>query len=110
MSRTDLQSVEDFVLNEVIMTSERWAAPANITNIVAEINIYESIYEQYLTGSILIIDTVDLYRSLDIQGTERLQITVSLPLVNAIPITKNFVIVNAEKAKDRKSTRLNSSH
>ena len=99
MSRVEVQSAEDFILNEVILTSDRFNGSAiNLTNVVAELNIFESIYEQYLTGSIFLVDDNDLYRSLNLQGTERIKIILSLPGGSATPIEKNFVIVNIQKS------------
>lgn len=95
----DIQSAEDFRLNSVILTSERLNRELNITNLVSEINIFESIQSLYLTGSITILDDQDAFNLIDLQGTERLEISVSQPSDDTDdPVIKNFVIVNIEKA------------
>ena len=43
----------------------------DIKNLVQELNIYESIYKNALTGSVVIIDAQNLIAKLEIQGTER---------------------------------------
>ena len=42
----------------------------DIKNLVQELNIYESIYKNALTGSIVIIDAQNLIAKLEIQGLE----------------------------------------
>ena len=44
-----------------------------------ELNIYESIYKNALTGSIVIIDAQNLIAKLEMQGTERISFTLSTP-------------------------------
>ena len=47
--------------------------------LVAEINVYESIYENSVTGTVVITDAVDLIGNLPIQGTERLEFKLKTP-------------------------------
>ena len=51
----------------------------DIKNLVQELNIYESIYKNALTGSVVIIDAQNLIAKLEIQGTERISFTLSTP-------------------------------
>ena len=51
----------------------------DIKNLVQEMNIYESIYKNALTGSVVIIDAQNLIAKLEIQGTERISFTLSTP-------------------------------
>ena len=51
----------------------------DIKKLVQEMNIYESIYKNALTGSIVIIDAQNLIAKLEIQGTERISFTLSTP-------------------------------
>ena len=51
----------------------------DIKNLVQELNIYESIYKNALTGSLVIIDAQNLIAKLEIQGTERISFTLSTP-------------------------------
>ena len=50
-----------------------------IKNLVQELNIYESIYKNALTGSVVIIDAQNLIAKLEIQGTERISFTLKTP-------------------------------
>ena len=51
----------------------------DIKNLVQEMNIYESIYKNALTGSVVIIDAQNLIAKLEIQGTERISFTLKTP-------------------------------
>jgi hypothetical protein len=51
----------------------------DIKNLVQELNIYESIYKNALTGSIVIIDAQNLIAKLEIQGLERISFKLSTP-------------------------------
>ena len=51
----------------------------DIKNLTQELNIYESIYKNALTGSIVIIDAQNLIAKLEIQGIERISFTIKTP-------------------------------
>ena len=51
----------------------------DIKTLVQELNIYESIYKNALTGSVVIIDAQNLIAKLEIQGTERISFTLKTP-------------------------------
>lgn len=90
------QSAEDFILADVTINTDRFLKSLNITNVTAEINIFESIYNQYLTGSILIMDDANIFGTMDIQGTERVRLAFKYP-GSVKEVAKNFVITNIEK-------------
>ena len=52
----------------------------NISNMVVELNIYESIYNNAMTGSLVIADSRNLISNLPIQGTERLSFRLATKL------------------------------
>jgi len=51
----------------------------DIKNVVQELNIYESIYKNALTGTLVVIDAQNLIAKLEMQGTERISFTLSTP-------------------------------
>ena len=51
----------------------------DIKNLVQELNIYESIYKNALTGSVIIIDAQNLIAKLEIQGTEGISFKLKTP-------------------------------
>lgn len=60
--------------------------------IVVEVNIYENLQYGYLTGSMILSDDQDIYRSADLVGTERVIIDFESPDKTSSIITKTFII------------------
>ena len=82
----------------------------DIKNMYQELNIYESIYKNALTGSIVIIDAQNLIAKLEMQGTERISFTLSTPgamgdrsIINASESTGHPF--HAYKITDRKQLK-----
>lgn len=88
---TTIQSPEEFRLIAVTLSSDRFPATIDLKNLTVEFNIFENINIPYLTGSLIILDDNKLYDTLQIQGTERVQIIISLGATTD-QIEKNFVI------------------
>ena len=61
----------------------------NIVHIMNEFNIYESVFDACVTGSIVVTDTQNLISNLPIQGTERLSFQLTTKIDNE---TKDTVI------------------
>ena len=93
----EVQSAEDFSLDKIHITSERFREFIDIKKVTIEVNIFENIRMPYLTGSILILDDNGLFTAADFQGTERLEIDVSLPIDGAQTMSKTFIMSRLEK-------------
>ena len=52
----------------------------NISNMVVELNVYESLYNHAITGTLVIADNRNLIGNLPIQGTERLSFRLATKL------------------------------
>jgi len=68
----------DYILPNIILVSHSGNA-IEIKNMVIELNIYESIYKNAVTGTLVILDTTNIIQNLPIQGTERLVFKLSTP-------------------------------
>lgn len=98
MAERKVQSAEDFELRSVKIYSDRYLGKEiNITQLVAEINIFEQLNSLYLTGSITFIDDQNVFEALNIQGTEYIDIELKLPFKETASVTKSFVILNVDK-------------
>ena len=64
----------------------------DIKNLTDELNIYESIYKNAMTGSVVITDAQNLISKLEIQGMERLSFVIRTP-----GTTNDRDIVNASE-------------
>lgn len=92
-----LQSAEDFSLDRIYISSERFREIIDIKNVTIEVNIFENIHMPYLTGSIMILDDNALFTAADFQGTERLYVEFSLPINGASSISKTFIMSRIQK-------------
>ena len=54
----------------------------NISAMLIELNIFESVFSGSVTGSAVIVDTKNLIANLPIQGTERLSFLLSTKLID----------------------------
>ena len=105
--RNSPNSAEDFILQDANITSNRFSKTIAINNIIAEINIYESMFSQFLTGSMLIMDDSGLVNTIDLQGTETIELSFKIPGPNTTLISKKFVITSVEKSyKQNDSTTI----
>lgn len=100
-------AAEQFKILSIELTADRFAqqvpfilaAENKPGTIVAEFNIYENVTLPYLTANMILQDDQDLYRKLDLQGTERVKIRYKSKASdggNTSHVEKNFVIVNIQ--------------
>jgi len=68
----------DYDLNHVFLHSHM-GDKTDIKKVMSELNIYESIYKNALTGSIVITDAQNLIAKLELNGTERISFKLSTP-------------------------------
>jgi len=84
------QSGNDYILSSVVITNE-YGEAVNVRNNVHSINIFENLERPYLTGDILLKDDFGFYDKFKINGTERVQITVTNPGLD-FSVTKTFIL------------------
>ena len=68
----------DYILKEVIITNHI-GKKVNVKNIMTELNIYESIFKNAVTGSIVLADSTNQIARMQIQGLERLSFHLKTP-------------------------------
>jgi hypothetical protein len=97
--RNRLESPFDYNLDKAIVTSSAFVegAEIDIKNVITDIDIYEHLDKPYLTGSVLWVDDNGLYNAVDFSGMERLNLEFSLPIPEATPIRKTFIIEKTTK-------------
>ena len=79
----------DFNINELTITARN--GKNDITNMFAEINIYDSIFSPCMTGKIIIVDASGLFKGMHLDGSEVLTVDMSKRDCTAT-IKKNFRI------------------
>ena len=89
-----LQYAGEFILEKCELISSSGIA-ADISKVVVEINIFEDIFSNSLTGSIIITDTNNLADNMPIIGQEYISLKVVTPSLrdDAIDFTKNVFCV-----------------
>ena len=68
----------DYNLDHIFLHNHK-GDKIDIKKVMIELNIFESIYKNALTGSIVITDTQNLIAKLEINGTERISFKLSTP-------------------------------
>ena len=68
----------DYNLDHVFLHNHK-GYKIDIKKVMIELNLFESIYKNALTGSIVITDTQNLIAKLEINGTERISFKLSTP-------------------------------
>ena len=78
-NQSGIRIAGDFKLNSVQLRPYNGALPLDLTNVREEINIYEDIYSNFITGDIGIWDTWDLTQLFPLIGEETLILSFNRP-------------------------------
>lgn len=94
LNKTVSNSAKDFVLEYAVLESHNLkdGASLDITNIISDIDIYEHLDKPYITGTVVVADSVNLYSKLKLSGIEKLTISIRLPEARYRSIVKIFYI------------------
>ena len=86
--RTDntVEFAGDYNMDEVVLVNHE-GEKTDIKKMIVEFNIYESIYKNAVTGTIVITDAQNMIVKMPIQGTERLEFKLSTPGTNKLAHT-----------------------
>ena len=96
-------NTKGFVLTAVTINSERNIVPVDITGIVSDIQFFEHLDKPYITGNIVISDSVRLYDRLDIQGAEEVIIEMQMNL-DSPKVRRKFYITKIAAAQKTNET------
>ena len=88
-----------FKLESVLVVSDRLAESVEISPITIDLEIFEHIEKPYLTGRLFVIDDSNFYQNADLQGSEKIQISISSTEEDSEKITKTFFISKIEKVQ-----------
>jgi len=89
---------QHFIFKSAIITSDRASGDPRVDNIdispiIAELKVFESLTKPYLTGELLVVDQSELFRSLRIKGSERITIVLDPGHNNKLEqISRTFLI------------------
>jgi len=105
MSAPQINIPEQYTLESVTLTAERFSEDIDITGSIEELNIFESLDSIFLSGNLLFLDDNGLLSAIDLSGTERITMTLSLPAEGSEKLTKTFII---SSVKDQIKTNNNT--
>ena len=92
-----LQTPGDFFIDGVMIVGSS-GARINVTDQVRELNIYQDIDSPYMSGSILLADSMGVAELLPFLGQERLLFSLKTPTKRAIDFNKyHAIIYNVQK-------------
>jgi len=77
-SDTAIEIAGDYNMDEVLLVNHE-GDKTDIKRMIVEFNIYESIYKNAVTGTLVIADAQNMIAKMPIQGTERLEFKLSTP-------------------------------
>ena len=91
----------DFKLEEVLLSVERISdKPIDITDLIPELQIYESVDSRFLSGFMAVSDSIGLLDDIGFVGTEKVNIKISLlpSTKEDVPTTinRNFIIAGID--------------
>lgn len=85
-----LKNTGDYDLKECIFTGHNGTS-MDISQLAAEISLYEDIYQNTMSGSIAVIDTIAMVSSFPIIGGEKIDIKLSVPTLE-VDLEYSFLI------------------
>lgn len=89
-----VESALDFIIDSVLIISERSNREYNIGAVVSEIDLFEHIDKPYITGKILFVDNARVIERLNLSGTEKVSVKIKIEEEDqsVLTIEKNFYI------------------
>jgi hypothetical protein len=102
-----LEFIGQVSFRKLVLSSAISGEEIDITNMVMEMNIYEDIFSNYITGTITISDSLDLIHNLPIVGEEKLELEYKTPTMDEnIGLVKSRFFVH--KVTDKTLTKENT--
>jgi hypothetical protein len=83
----------DYKLESVLIESERTNKSIEANGSVSDLDIYEHLDKPYLTGTLTLIDTLNIYSQADILGAETVTIRIKTHREASKAIVKKFYVV-----------------
>lgn len=81
-SSNDLRFAGDVTVDYIIITSLTTGNTLNVTNQVLTVNIYEDLFSPFITGNLILSDSLDLINIFPMMGEEIITLRISTPTLN----------------------------
>lgn len=93
----------DYSLESVLIESERLNKSVEARASVSDLDVYEHLDKPYLTATLSLLDTANIYAQMDLLGAETVTIRIKSTREGARAITKKFIItkvIASQKANE----------
>jgi len=104
MAKEHIEFAGDFRLSNIVIHNHDGTLAVDIKRIVVEFNIYESIFNNSLTGSLVISDSTSLISKLPVQGTEIITFKLSTPGSPVIDCSKPGKAMHVYAVSDKQQS------
>lgn len=97
------ESVDSFILESVLIESDRLSVSVGIENVTTDLDVYEHLDKPYLTGSLIFVDSQGVFTGIDFIGGERVTVKIRSTRKNSKTIKKVFYVtsvMNTQKVND----------
>lgn len=98
MPAPDSKTPYDFVYDEVTIRSDRGGG-LDVAAAVVQLDLFEHLEKSYMSGTMVLGDTVDLFNVIQFRGTEYVDISISFPDDTKLPLRKTFIISKVDQTK-----------
>lgn len=98
MPAPDSKTPYDFIYDFVTIRSDRGGS-LDISEAVGQIDLYEHLEKSFMTGTIILSDTTDLFNVIQFRGTEYVDIQISFPSDQRLPLRKTFIVTKVDQNK-----------
>ena len=90
--KTQPENISSYIFESILLQSERLSRSIELNRVVTDLDIYETLDRPYLTGKLVFVDNSDLLAGADIQGSEKIVISIKSLETGSVTITKTFFI------------------
>jgi hypothetical protein len=95
-----VQYAGEYTLKKLQLISADFTKSIDLTGIAVEINIFENIFLNAISASLIVVDTADLINNIGIYGQEFVELEIETPSLDDYPIKLTFSVYKIGARED----------
>ena len=95
-----VQYAGEYTLKKLQLISADFTKSIDLTGITVEINIFENIFLNAISASLMVVDTADLINNIGIYGQEFVELEIETPSLDDYPIKLTFSVYKIGARED----------
>ena len=95
-----VQYAGEYTLKKLQLISADFTKSIDLTGIAVEINIFENIFLNAISASLMVVDTADLINNIGIYGQEFVELEIETPSLDDYPIKLTFSVYKIGARED----------